>query len=57
MNDLDYLRAQAELEAEERTVMWEVLENMAEADGWTLQATEAMASYLYDSLSGRPTFS
>ena len=57
MYEADYLRAKAELEAEERTVMWEALENMAEADGWSLQATEAMGSYLYDSLSGRPTFS
>jgi hypothetical protein len=56
MNDLDYLRAQAELKAEERQVMWEVLDNMAEADGWSYEDTQAMISYFGDATDGRPTF-
>jgi len=56
MNDLDYLRAQAELKAEERQVMWEVLDNMAEADGWSYEATQAMIAYTADSIACRPTF-
>ena len=57
MNDLDYLRAQAELKAEERQVMWEVMDNMAEADGWSHEATQAMIAYFGDAMDGRPTFS
>jgi len=56
MNDLDYLRAQAELKAEERQVMWEVLDNMAEADGWSYEDTQAMISYFGDAIDGRTTF-
>lgn len=56
MYEADYLRSQAELKAEERQVMWEVLDNMAEADGWSHEATEAMISYFSDSIDGRPTF-
>jgi hypothetical protein len=56
MNDLDYLRAQAELKAEERQVMWEVMDNMAEADGWSHEAYQAMFSYFCDSIDGRPAF-
>jgi len=56
MNDLDYLRAQTELKAEERQIMWEVMDNMAEADGWSHEAYQAMFSYFCDSIDGRPTF-